>query len=99
MNLYQQYKEELKDLAYEIKETKPVYKQAQRDRDERASSIIGSRLYVIKNKYRHLHIAMSLVRGKEYEQIEQPRDGNAPNWNIINLYKAELEASMSLELT
>lgn len=41
-----------------------------------------------KRDFRHEHIAYSLVRGRSYEEIENPKDDNKPNWDIINkLYK------------
>lgn len=44
----------------------------------------------LKEKYRHYHIAYCLLRGKKYEQIENKvREGNSPNWNIIDKIKEE----------
>ena len=32
---------------------------------------------------RHVLIAYGLLRGRQYEQIERPREGNEPDWKIV----------------
>lgn len=34
-------------------------------------------------KCRHILIAYGLLRGRQYEQIERPREGNEPDWKIV----------------
>lgn len=43
----------------------------------------------LSRKYRHLHIAYCLLRGTEYSKIESPREGNKPNWRIVDQYILE----------
>lgn len=41
------------------------------------------KLYSIRWKYRHVHIAYCEIRGKERSQIEVPREDNLPNEDEI----------------
>lgn len=36
---------------------------------------------------RHLLIAYGLLRGRRYEQIERPREGNEPDWLAVGEIK------------
>lgn len=36
---------------------------------------------------RHLLIAYGLLRGRRYEQIERPREGNEPDWLAVKEIK------------
>jgi len=36
---------------------------------------------------RHLLIAYGLLRGRRYEQIERPREGNEPDWLTVQEVK------------
>jgi hypothetical protein len=44
----------------------------------------------MKKEIRHKHIVYSLIRSKQYEQIEQKvREGNEPNWSYIEELKKQ----------
>lgn len=82
-------KEELKNLAEEIKITKSAFKEAQRNRKE--PWIIQAKLKSLKFQFRHRLIAYSLTRGRKYEQIEcRVRENNEPNWTFIKGLQDEL---------
>ena len=54
-----------------------------------------------KGYLRLLHIAWSLLKGKTYDQIEQPKDENVlseNSWKIINGYKDQLENLIDKEV-
>jgi hypothetical protein len=73
-------KQELKDLASEIKSLKLQRKPLK-------GFVPG--LANAQYKFRHLHIAYCLLRGREYEQIERKcAEGNEPNWRYIDELKA-----------
>jgi hypothetical protein len=74
-------KEQLKSLAKKIKDLKSIRKEKD----------VNWEIYVAKRDFRYEHIAYCLVRGRTYEQIEQPRDNNKPNWYIINRLKDTLK--------
>lgn len=75
-----QKKEELKEMAREIRELKHSRKGG-KSVDE--LSDINYRLWRIKREYRHSHIAYCLVRGRTYEQIENPKECNKPDFQLI----------------
>lgn len=74
-------KSELKVLAKEIREKK----------DKRKGSKYGyvEGLNPARWTARHKHIAYCLLRGRTYEQIEQPRYDNKPNMRLVEQYVAE----------
>ena len=78
-------KQELKQLAVEIRELK----------SQRKSSKYGfvDGLYYKRYYARHKHIAYCLLRGVPYEKIEQPHPDNKPVWaevdRIIDRAKAQ----------
>jgi len=75
-------KEELKEMAVKIKETKIETKDTQK-KGEYAGSLQYA-LLKFRREYRHKHIAYSLMRGRSYEQIEPKcREGNEPNKDLI----------------
>lgn len=42
--------------------------------------------------YRHEHLAYCMLRGTPYDNIEaKVRDGNEPNWNVVNTLIADNE--------
>lgn len=78
---YQELKSIIKELARDIKVTREGFKNSQR-----AGEIDYKLLWKLQKlvyNFRHHHIAASLIRGKQYEQIEKPREGNEPNWDYI----------------
>ena len=73
-------KQELKDIAEQIKSLKLQRKPLK-------GFVPG--LSNAQYKYRHLHIAYCLLRGRSYEEIEgKVREGNEPNWRYIDELKA-----------
>jgi hypothetical protein len=75
-------KEQLKEMAKEIRELKST-----RKTDEGANY----KIYNASRKYRHEHIAYCLVRGRKYEEIENPGEFNKPYWYQVNKLKDELQ--------
>jgi hypothetical protein len=80
-------KEKQKVLASKIRELKNSRKG--KTVDELAS--VQFDIWRSKRDYRHTHIAYSLVRGRAYGQIENPRENNKPNWDIVNRLKDALQ--------
>lgn len=92
-------KNELKNLASEIRANKSSFKNEQRTNKSHSwgsegwqkendlrISIDSSRL-----QYRHKHIAYCLTKGRKYEQIEPHiREGNEPDWKFIGELQNEL---------
>lgn len=76
------YKEQVKFFADVIKHNKSISK-------EQWEELIGKKsystpsIYMIKRAARHYHIAASLLRGTQYEDIECPRANNLPNMKVV----------------
>lgn len=79
-------REDLKSIAVKIRDTRNKLKTYQKE-----NSGYGGGFYDILSKltwdFRHKHIAASLLRGRQYESIENPRKGNEPNWVLIQEIK------------
>lgn len=76
-------KNKIKELAQELKEDRAELKYLQRTNANCWQA--QSELHFKTVAYRHLHIAYSMARGKEYNQIEKyVRPGNEPSWGAIN---------------
>jgi hypothetical protein len=76
-------KEQLKDLTKRIRSLKDNRKECK-----------GTNNYEIWRagwEYRHEHIAYCLVRGRSYDQIEQPSEFNKPNFQRIEILKDKLQ--------
>jgi hypothetical protein len=75
-------KEELKQLAKNIKKTRAEFKDAQRH----GLNIYGSlrKLFKYRYEFRHKHIVYCQLRGRSREQIEIPRENNRPNEKYID---------------
>jgi len=69
----------LKQTAVQIRETRAKYKEAQQANLIRVANKELFHLLCLSEDYRHHHIAYCELRGKTRDQIEQPRDNNAPN--------------------
>lgn len=82
-----------KSFALEIKELKNKIKSTQKERGSGAAGREQADVIVQKSDYRHRHIAYCLLRGRKYEEIENRcREGNEPNWTIIQEIKDEYAA-------
>lgn len=78
---YIKLKNELKDLADEIRGWKY-------QRDNWYNFTRGQWYYQLKVlrsafEFRHMHIAYCLLRGREYDVIERPREGNEPDMYYV----------------
>jgi len=80
-------KEELKQLAQEIKQSKIDLKDAQRNGN------VGYKMHWkvshLKDEFRYKHITYCLLRGREYEEIERPKEGNEPDFFKIEDLKKQ----------
>lgn len=94
---YQKFKSELKGLAKEIRERRAKTKQYQREHGgchPHRWNCKNWEDYEYTNKqweYRHKHIAYCLLRGRTYEQIEKPKEGNEPDMDYITTIMKEKE--------
>mgnify|MGYP006865030131 CR=1 FL=1 len=84
-------KQQLKDLASEIRSVKPDLKNP-----AIKQWITQNKLFHLSYNYRHLHIAYCEVRGKTREQIESPGEDNFPYEKKIDEHK---EAILNGDLT
>ena len=76
-------KQELKELASEIRDTKPqrklVHFTGKRTMGHHEAQYRVERL---SSEYRHKHIAYCLMRGRTMDQIEQPAEDNKHQINV-----------------
>jgi hypothetical protein len=86
-----QKKQELKEMAKEIRELKNSRKGGKTAEE---LSNINYKIWRLKREYRHSHIAYCLVRGRTYEQIETPREGNKPDFHLIETYYNKLKLAV-----
>ena len=95
MSKYQEVKAELKALAKQIKKYKEEYKEAQRQQKYNSVCRIGNNVTESVYQFRHRHIAMSIIRGRERDEIECPAKDNLPNeyyiQELVDKYKKEME--------
>ena len=76
-------KNTIKTLGADIREARKNFKNSQRH-DGYTEHKYRTELEINISKYRSLHIASGLIRGKEYKQIERKtRKGNEPDWKKI----------------
>jgi hypothetical protein len=90
----QTLKNELKDLASQIKTAKQERKSVRFTGTrtiKSPNSWLTDAQYAfevakdLKEEFRSKHIAYCMIRGKEYEDIEKEvKSGNGPNWSLIN---------------
>ena len=81
-------KQQLKEKAQEIRELKIETKETQKEHNGCAGGL-QYKTQKASRWYRNHHIAYCLLRGRTYDQIETPREGNEPNWKIIEELKQE----------
>ena len=84
-------KEELKDLGKRIRTLKNSRKGGKTPRE---LWDIQSEIFTAKRRFRHEHIAYCLVRGRKYEEIEQPAENNKPNWDLIDSLRKALQTKV-----
>jgi hypothetical protein len=77
----------LKETATKIRKTRQEYKEAQRARQSSYRKLWE--LHDLQRDFRHHHIAYCELRGRTREQIERPRDNNAPNEAEVRRIKEE----------
>jgi hypothetical protein len=80
---YPMMKDELKQLAKEIREWKDNRKQDKRALLKMELWDIQGKIDWRKNEFRHIHIAYCMLRGRTYEQIEK-NCRVLPNFNRID---------------
>jgi len=91
-------KEELKELAIEIRKIKHCLKKKSREEFPELKKYFKSKslwmhavdLLERRISYRHQHIAYCEVRGRNREEIEKPREGNEPSESQISKYIEDL---------
>jgi len=93
---YPELKKELKELAKEIKELKHRrdhwwdFKHEVEDfYQNQVQSVFMYRAFRKSREFRHKHIAYCLLRGRSYEQIEQPREDNKPDMIYVQMIMEE----------
>lgn len=93
---YPELKAELKQLAKEIKILKHKRDHWQEYTHEVkeprwTQSIFMFDAFKKSREFRHKHIAYCLLRGREYEEIEQPRKDNKPDMIYVQMIKEKHE--------
>jgi hypothetical protein len=79
---YQTLKQELKQLASELRNDKIAIKAHQKEYG--AAGYQQCAIFKKKRTCRQKHIAYSMMRGRSYEQIEPKcREGNEPDMDLI----------------
>ena len=86
---YTALKEELKELAKEIKYWKSKRKLKARLGLGWALSDIEYEVYWERREFRHKHIAYCQLRGRTRQEIERPAKDNLPNEKLIERIMAE----------
>jgi hypothetical protein len=81
-------KSELKTEAVGIRTAKSEFKDCQRKNPYGAYKAQWAKEEK-QQDFRHKHIAYCLLRGTPYEKIENPREGNDPNWDAIEKFRKE----------
>jgi len=90
MSYYKKMKQYLKDLSTKIRKIKDELKNYQRKNNGYGGKFYKE-LFKLKYEFRHQHIAYCLARGRKYENIEEPREGNGPNFDLIQEYVSAYE--------
>jgi len=78
--IYQQFRNEQNALVSVIRELKANRKETRGYTGE---------FYMTRGEYRHRHIALSELRGRSRDEIENPRECNLPKERLIKKYKDE----------
>jgi len=86
---YPELKQELKDLAKELRYWKSKRKLPARQELGKALWEVESAIYWRRREFRHKHIAYCQLRGRERYKIERPADDNLPNEATIERIMAE----------
>ena len=98
-------KQNLKQIAQSIKESKFNFKNCQRkpaatdkEYSEKYYSIETERVKLMrfKREYRHRHIAYCLMRGTSYDKIEKPAENNKPDIEYIKKIMEETQVKDGL---
>lgn len=90
-------KQELKYLAQNLREWKQIRNQAAREHRTYLYSSACSEIQTQTIRYRHLHIATCLSKGRTYEQIEKPvrhNSNNGFNMGIVQNYKKWIDEAL-----
>jgi hypothetical protein len=84
---YTELKQQLKDWAIQIR----VYKNHRKldKRGDYTLSFLEYEILKLKHQFRHNHIAYCELRGREYNEIENPSKDNQPNRKLIDSIKLQ----------
>jgi hypothetical protein len=85
-------KEEQKQLAQNLKQAKLEFKDKQRNHTVTYKDHWN--LAKLQSDFRHRHIAYCLIKGRSYEQIEQPKEGNEPDFQTVDRYQVEFKEKL-----
>ena len=77
---YKTMKESLKSLAQQLRSIKPIFKDAQRNKNWREIYDLSSKREGIYRLYRIGHVFMCLVRGRTRSQIEWNYESRTIHW-------------------
>ena len=88
MNKFQELKQWLKDNAKELTKLKLELKNYQRNHGG-SGSTYHYEVDKLRHEWRHKHIAYCIMRGRTYEQIENPSSDNPANTTLIQRYIEE----------
>jgi hypothetical protein len=91
--VYKAIKQEVKDLASQIKETRSNLKDIQRT-GSGAAWKEQMQLSYLQRDFRHKHIARCEMRGRTRDEIEKPSENNLPNEILIQRIKNEWTAKI-----
>lgn len=86
---YPELKSELKVLAKEIKKWK--FKRDHWYDYDTVQWRFQLKVAEKAREFRHIHIAYCLLRGRDYQEIEQPGRYNKPNWSWIDRIREKYE--------
>ena len=81
----QNIKTDLKQLAQSIRDTKFIRKPIN-NKENLPAWKVAMTLNQYQYKFRHMHIAYCILRGRTYAQIENPEENNKPNMKKVDEY-------------
>lgn len=98
MSVIKDIKNQMKQLACDVRKAKHDFKQFQREGKYREAISAMFKKDSLKEDFRHKHIARCLLRGKTYKQIEAKcREDNYPCSQEVTRFIHEFCALMNLD--
>ena len=90
------YKESQKNLATKIRDTKYGIKDAQRNLNCSKHYTLDYSVQNLKREFRHHHIAICLLKGRTYEQVENKcADDNKPDFDYIEKIQKQIKEEVT----